>query len=233
MQSVQPLFLNGTAYTVNELNLGQAIEIAQIPTDRHERKISAILTAILGGQIDPYELTLQERHYALMKYIERHQATFGYDIDFGIFEKEGMAQESVEVDGYTFRHLNGYECEALEQYASNYLDWVLGSIALQISGEHIAPMIPATSIDFAKNIIRSRVQELYALDLATSEQIFNSYYVAMDELNHLIRYGFDDKGVVVTSLDGQNDIRFCQIPTIPTTVRSVIESAFEQGSNDE
>lgn len=239
MQSLQPIFMNGTAFNITELNLGQAIEIAKIPQNQHERKISAILTAILGGEIDPYELTLQERHYLLMQYVARHDESFGYGIDFSDFEKDALPSEAVEVNGYTFRHLNGYECEALEQYAKNYMDWVLGSIALQISGNDLMEILPAKDIKYALNLISSRVGQLYAMDLDTAEIIFNSYYEAMDSLNHLLDYGYDEFGVVVIgkpSFDTEglrvdNSVRFCEATTIPATVRSVIESLVEKDTN--
>lgn len=233
MQSVQPIFSNGTAYAIKELNLGQVIEIAKIPQKQNERKISAILTAIIGDIADPYELSLQERHYLMMKYVERHNETFGYNIDFKDFEKDGMAQETVEVNGYQFRHLNGYECEALEQYAKSYLDWVMGSIALQISGNGIAAMLPAKDINFAINVIQSRIDDLYALDLATSELIFNSYFEAMPLLNDLLDYTFDDEGVLVVGGMSEKLVRFCEISTVPATVEYLIESLSTKDANIE
>lgn len=224
MESVHPIFSNGNAYTIQELTLGQAIEIAKIPDGKHEKKITALLSVILGDKVLPYQLTLQERHYLMMKYVEHKKDTFGFDIDFSLFEKEQEELEQVEINGYTFRHLNGYECEALEDYASNYLEFVLGSIALQVSSDTLPAMTPATDIKFAKNIIEARVADLHRLDLETADLLLSSYYEAMEQLNNLVNYGFDDEGVLLIGGTDENSVRFCEISTIPATVRSVLET---------
>ncbi len=150
MQSVQPIFVNGTAYTIHDLTLGQAIEIAKIGSGKHEKKISAILSAILNDSKLPYELTLQERHYLVMKYIQSKNDVFDFGLDFTQFEKDELPTETITVGDYTFRHLNGFECEALEEYATCHLDWIMGSIALQVSGNNVGGgVLPSHDVKFA------------------------------------------------------------------------------------
>lgn len=223
MQSTQPIFVNGTAYAISELTLGQAIEIAKIGKGKHEKKISAILSAILNHPTLSYELTLQERHYLVMKYIESKNDVFDFGLNFKDFEKDGLPKECITIGDYTFRHLNGFECEALEEYATCHLDWVMGSIALQASGDGLGGgVLPSHDIKFAKNIIVSRVADLKTLDLGTSENLFNSFFMSIDGLNNLIDYGFDDEGILVKGGADENSVRFCEISTFPRTITEIL-----------
>lgn len=231
MKSVTPVFVNGRAYTIYELTLGQAIEIAKISHGKHEKKISAILAAILNNPTLPYEMTLQERHYLLMKYVESKNDIFDFGLDFKAFEKDKTPKDSVTVGRFTFRHLNGFECEAIEEYATCHLDWIMACIALQASGEHIGGVVPSHDVKFAKNVIESRVAELKALDLDTSEELLGNFFVSIGGLNHLIDYGFDDEGILVKGGTDENSVRFCTISTVPRIIAEVLSSLTDKSTN--
>lgn len=235
MKSLEPIFVNGMAYTIHELTLGQAIEIAKTEDGKHEKKINKMLSALLNDPALPYEMTLQERHYLIMKYIERQKEVFDIEfdqeVDFNLFEKEYLTpKETITMGNYSFRHLNGFECEALEEYATCFLDWVFGSLALQVSGGAFAEMATSTSRDirFVKNVIASRVTEIKNLDLTNADELMQSFIMANTQLNNLIDYWFDDMGVLVMSQDieegGESKIlRFCEMPTLPATLQNLLQ----------
>jgi hypothetical protein len=192
MQTYSPISIGNMSTTFHDLKIGHVIAIARLDEKHHEQKITAFLKSVLNNNTLPYELYAQQRHYLMMKYQQLQQGIFDFNIDFDKYEKNGDWLEHVEVNGYTFRPLNGYECEALELYAKDYLDWFFGAMALQVGSDDIVQIEPCKNTDFAKRIIENRISLVQNLALEKSEELLNSYALANEKLNHLIDLSFDN-----------------------------------------
>lgn len=223
MQAYTPIHIGNMSTNFHDLKLGHVIAIARLPEKRHEQKISEFLKATLNDNILPYRLYAQQRHYLMMKYQQLQQGTFNFNVDFEKYEKNGTWLEEIEINGYTFRQLNGFECEALEIYAKDYLDWFFGAMALQVSNKDIVKIEPCSDTEFAKRIIENRVSQINDLVLESGELILASFAMANEKLNHLIDLSFDDEGIVCTQ-GGTDDApcRFRPLSTIPESIKNLL-----------
>lgn len=224
MQTYSPIPIGNMSTTFHDLKLGHVIAIARITEKLHEQKISEFLKATLNDEVLPYRLYAGQRHYLMMKYQELQQGTFNFNIDFTKYEKNGQWTEFVDVNGYRFRQLNGYECEALELFATDYIDWLFGAIALQVSNDKIPFIEPCTETNFAKRVIETRVQTIRNLTLDDTAILLDSYAFANDQLNHLIDIGFDKEGIVCTECGGTDDAprRFRPLSTVPESIKNLL-----------
>lgn len=224
MQIHSPIHIGNMTTVFQNLKLGHVIAIARLDEKRNEQKITEFLKATLNDNQLPYLLYAQQRHYLMMKYQESQSESFNFNIDFSKYEKNGTWLEEIEINGFVFRQLNGYECEALELYAKDYLDWLLGALALQVSGDGILQIEPCKDVEFAKRIIENRMAQINSLFIEKSELLINSFMSANDQLNHLIDISFDNDGIVCTQYGGTDDapIRFRPLSTIPATIKSLL-----------
>ncbi|WP_417212029.1 hypothetical protein [Acinetobacter venetianus] len=231
MQAYTPIDIGNISVSFNDPNLGQIIAVARLPEKKHEQKISAFLKALLKDDQLPLRLYAQQRHYLMMRFQQLQQDSFNFNIDFEKYEKNGEFLEQIEVDGYTFRQLNGYECEALELYANDYLDWFLGAMALQMSSKNIPYIQPCTDTNFAKNIIQNRMSIIYQQYLSNSENMIDSFSVANEKLNHLIDISFDDEGIVCMQQGGTDDApcRFRALSTLPESIKNLLRGLSSKG----
>lgn len=228
MQVYSPISIGNKSLTFHHLKIGSAIGIARLAEKKHEQKITAFLKAILNDSELPYHLYAQQRHYLVMKYQQLQQESFNFNIDFEKYEKNGDWCEKVEIDGYVFRQLNGFECEALELYAhentNDYIDWMFGAISLQVSNNEIPFLEPTKDINFAKRIIENRINIIKNLDLEKTERLLSNFLEANERLNNLVEIGFDSEGIVCVQQGGTDDapIRFRPLSTIPESIKNLL-----------
>ncbi|WP_151765810.1 hypothetical protein [Acinetobacter colistiniresistens] len=229
MQTYSPISIGNMSTTFHDFRLRHVIAIARLPEKQHERKITEFLKSVLNDDALPLRLYAQQRHYLMMKYQQLQQGTFNFNIEFDKYEKNGEWAEKVEVDGYVFRQLNGFECEALEQYAlensNDYLDWFFGAMALQVgNGKEIVMIDPCPETNFAKRIIESRINLIKDFALAEGEKLIDSFAVANEQLNHLIDISFDNEGIVCMQQGGTDDapIRFRPLSTVPKSIKDLL-----------
>lgn len=235
MQVFAPIHIGNQSLTFSNITVGNVISVARLPDGKHELKITEFLKAVLNDSTKPYQLYAQQRHYLMMKYQEAQKESFNFNIDFEKYEKNGPWLETIEVNGYQFRQLNGFECEALEMYAKDYLDWLFGAISLQISGPNIPLIPPCTDQKFAFNIIQNRVPLIHGQDVEDFEKIINGYSLANDQLNNLIDLSFDNEGIVCLEQGGTEDApcRFRPLSTIPSGLKNLLGGLSKQsGSSD-
>lgn len=231
MQTHDPINLGNISTTFSDLRLGQVIAVARKPENKHEQKISAFLKAVLNDNQLPMKLYAQQRHYLMMKYQQSQADSFNFNVDFPKYEKNGTFIEQIEINGFVFRQLNGYECEALEEFATDYLSWFLGALSLQLSSKDIPLIAPCGDKDFAFNIIKNRISLIESKFLNESESMINSYALAEDQLNHLIDISFDNQGIVCMQQGGTDDapIRFRPLSTLPAGIKNLLRGLSEEG----
>lgn len=222
---MQPVHLgNGEYYPLQELTLGHAIKIAECT--QHERKLTLFLQGVLGHDVLPYQMDAQQRHYTLLHYFNEHGEQFeGINIPDLMLHQDYV--DSVEVNGMTFRHLNGFECEAIEQLAKNRKDYILMSLVLTVGHELLPDIIPCSQVEYAKQIIQGRLETLQNLSIQTGVELLESYYMAQDQLSYLLNLTFDDNGIVIYGETQDCPMRFSPFSAMPTIITDLFAKAVD------
>lgn len=193
--------------TFTELTVGQALSLAKYQ-GKLEQQLSAFLCYVLDDKTAPYEMAIQQRYYCLLQYLS---AQTNNDLSSSVNIAEYLVQDakawqsSVTIDDLSFRQLNGYEIEALEQIADGLDDWLFGAIALQITSADLPYIQPLNDRRMAANIIKSRHDLLMKLGQEKIDEIYAKYTLAEEQLASLLYTGFDSNGVVIYEVNGGAD----------------------------
>lgn len=221
---MQPIQILDKHYPIQELTLGHAINIAQC--QHHEQKLSLFLQGILADDILPYQMNAQQRHYTLLHYLKEQGEQF-QDVDLSDLMLHHDFIENIVIDDITFRHLNGFECEAIERLAKNRKDYILMSLVLTIGCEQLPEILPCTQIEYACKIIQGRLAQLHQIGLTDGAKLIKYYYLAQDKLNYLLNLTFDDDGIVIFGENQDCPMRFCPSYTLPTIITELCATTMD------
>lgn len=222
---MQPVhFGNGEYYPLQELTLGQAIKIAEC--NQHEKKLTLLLQGILGNQLLPYQMSAQQRQYALLHYFKETGVEFE-NIDLNHFMLNQPPIESIEIENITFRQLNGFECEAISNLAKNRSDYILMSLALTVGCDELDEIIPCSDVVYAEKIIKGRLEMLNQISVSHGVHLLESYYIAQDQLNYLVNLTCDDSGFVIYGETLDCPMRFPISTLVPTIITDLFTKPME------
>lgn len=201
-----------------DLSIGGAIDIAHIPPEFNEKRLSALIGHLSGDAALAGRLTAQERYYILLN----HQATTShkYNADDAGVNDEYMFEtiqsdvpSEVQVGELTINHLLGAHVVVLEGICENVADWLMGQIACQLSGNLASiiggedvvwePMPPTMTDSEINAAIQERFNFINKLS-ATSKfnDLVDAYSTGTRQLAHFVRLGNDNKGLTVNKVGG-------------------------------
>lgn len=201
-----------------DLSIGGAIDIAHIPPEFNEKRLSALIGHLSGDAALAGRLTAQERYYILLN----HQATTShkYNADDAGANDEYMFEtiqsdvpSEVQVGELTINHLLGAHVVVLEGICENVADWLMGQIACQLSGNLASiiggedvvwePMPPTMTDSEINAAIQERFNFINKLS-ATSKfnDLVDAYSTGTRQLAHFVRLGNDNKGLTVNKVGG-------------------------------
>ena len=201
-----------------DLSIGDAIDIAHIPSEFNEKRLSALIGHLSGDSALAGRLTAQERYYILLN----HQATTShkYNADDAGANDEYMFEtiqsdvpSEVQVGELTINHLLGAHVVVLEGICENVADWLIGQMACQLSGnlasiiggeDVVWEPIPPTMTDSEINAV---IQERFAFinQLSATRKfndLFDAYGNGVHQLAHFVTLGSDNKGLTVSKIGG-------------------------------
>ena len=230
MTTTLDIKLLNESVSLPDLSIGDAIDIAHIPSEFNEKRLSALIGHLSGDAALAGRLTAQERYYVLLN----HQATtdHNYNADSAGANDEYLIHtiqldvpHEVQVGTLTVNHLLGAHVVVLEGICENVADWLIGQMVCQLSGNLASAIggddviwepIPPTMTDSEINaVIQERFSFISGLS-ATSQ--FNDLVEACSsgasQLTHFVRLGSDNSGLTVLKTGGDGAIEPSRFHTL-------------------
>ena len=214
-----------------ELSLGEGMELAKLPAERHELTATEMLRFAAknaeqpqpGFVANPLLWTVEERMLLVTSYLA-HVADDGPDFsvgnarlsDYVMFDRD-LPADSVDlglVAGVErgLRPLLGAHVQALETTCKSRGDWIIGAIACQMfpKGTPEPDWVSMSDVAMLEWLDNS-IARIKALPESMFEEVFAAYWTGADALAHFFRVDFDDQGIVCLPSDkeaGHGPARF-------------------------
>lgn len=196
--------------TLIELGIGDLIKVARVKKSLYEKQLTSFLNYTLGRE-QSLNLTVQERYYILLQYLQSQVGTElelpGIHIpDYFKNNKDLVWSRSVKVEGHIFRQLTGTDVELMESICEDLAEWLMCAMALQ-KVENVD--IDTLDMQGREDYLRVKVKEIAALKQDEFVQLFNLFSAANSQLAFYLETSFDQQGITV--LRGADDApcRFC------------------------
>lgn len=212
MKTAATINLLHTAVALPDLQIDQAMDIAEIPQSFNEKRLSAFISHLSGDPALAGKLTAQERYYYLLNHqaVAKNNFSDNSHLDEHVIDTiESEVPEHQQVGDMLIHHLRGAHACVLEGICENAYDWVRGRMACQISGDLTSVIggdadtatwdaLPASMTDAALNdVIQERVGFLAALSVDNFNLLFDAYYSGDQALAHFVVLGCDNNGLTV------------------------------------
>lgn len=212
-----PLRTERLGVTMRELTIGEQIDLAAIPPDRHERATSAMLGMVIvestGAVASPADWTVEERTLAVAHYLSAVSKTGG---NFEVGENARMADylipelstapASVAIgeacgNAWVMRQMTGREAEILESVCVGSDGWLYGDMAARLRAvgdaqDDAAPCAEKSPAEYT-DWLAKRVDAFRTMPGSEFEELFAAYSRGRDELLHLFALGVSADGYVL------------------------------------
>lgn len=225
-----------------DLQIGQAMDIAKIPAEFNEKRLSAMISHLTGDSDMAGKLTAQERYFILLSHqaISQSQHSGDGDIErYVIPTVQSEVPKQHQIGGMYVNHLLGAHVVVLEGICENVYDWIIGQMACQLSG-NISSVLGGDSDDLKweaithdmsdneiNEAIQSRIKFIEMLDAnGNFNLLHDAYSVGVDALGHFLMLGCENKGLTVLSQggDGKNEpSRFLTLDSLQGIARIIAE----------
>lgn len=231
MDTALHLQLLSSNVSLPDLSIGQAIDIAHIPQEFNEKRLSAMIGHLSGDHELAGRLTAQERYYILLN----HQATAqhqysadsaGVNDEYFIDTVQADVPPHAQVGDMTINHLRGAHVVVLEGICENVADWLSGQMACQLSGdlsffiggeagEFKWGELPASMSDTEINqVIQERVKVINDLSISQFNDLVNGYNDGVRQLAHFVALGSDNQGLTLCKQGGDGVIEPARFLTL-------------------
>ena len=206
---------------LRELTIGEALQLAAVPPNKHERAMSALLRLAMvragGEHQDPARWTVQERMLVMAHYISCVSETgANFELGNGRFLDflDPMADTGPEEidagaacgDTWRIRQVYGAEAEAIEAICGSRFDWTVADMAarlrVQDDEEPKAPDAVKEPHRYGE-WLQAQVGVIKAMPESEFAELFALYRAGLAGLNHLFRLEFDGDGHIVLPKHGK------------------------------
>lgn len=196
--------INQKTYSFSDITINSTLNLAKIKDSHYEAQLTAVLSSILGNEVDPLKLTVEERYCLFLSYlnltIDKNSLRGKTDPllyianDLNAFRTERVHSKVMEM---SVRHLSGMEATALEICCENTEDWILGELAITIGLDDRLPEIDLhTSLQFTIQTIANRINTVRKFSTYEFNEIYEEYLNLQYQQSHLVNIAFD-KGIVL------------------------------------
>lgn len=229
---ISPFITSRITAQMQELTLGQTMELCEIPDEMNEYGIGKMLSFVVTETNLPVEeWTAQERLFALSHYlVALNKGDVELEDENGniIPLSEYMIDKDYPESNYTFKQfdkeeeitlevvpLTGEYLEAVERACiangKKMGDWVVATMAAQIrvAGE----MWNGVADDY----VQENIKRLKELPLADFDSLFFEFCKGLEQQEHLLRIGFSNDGLMLKGGAGLPPVRFPFITAISET----------------
>lgn len=200
-----------------DITIDQAMDIAQIPQEFNEKRLSAMITHLSGDALLAGRLTVHERYYILLSHQSVMQSAYSEEVgndDYLLNTVQSNVPTKARVGDLFIHHLRGVHVCVLEGICENVYDWVRGQMACQLSGR-LATSIGGDDEAFVwdeladditdaelNEIIQARVSLIGSLSTDQFNALVEHYNVGVNQLEHFVSLGNDNSGLTVIKQGG-------------------------------
>ncbi|WP_111857825.1 hypothetical protein [Acinetobacter sp. CFCC 10889] len=215
-------------YDLCHLRVSNILQMAKIRPDFYEKQLTQAIYTIAPNNKDPQyalKMSVQERYAILLSYLQLVENRLDDDVQISEYLGEDLtnfSHERIEINNISVRPLNGLEAHALEEGCETTIDWIMGAMAIQIGCDELPPVDDFTNLNFTKNLIKTRIDQLSKLEIWRFNELFNTYLHIENQFNSLVNIVFDN-GIVLRKINGGTD---------DAPLRFRITSAFTGHAND-
>lgn len=199
--------------SLRELKIGEALNIARIPYEQNERRLTAFLAGVLDDEALARALTVQERYHLLIEYLATSSDTaLAVPINFNLYrlrpdQPDRRWKTSVQTQHGQIQQLCGWQAELLESVCEDVADWLIGSLVLQCQQPEFAamPTDPQATDEQRLAVLVSRVKAFEALPQRDAEALTRSYLQANQDMAYHLKTNIDAKGITILPANGGAD----------------------------
>lgn len=196
---------------MTELTIEQALDIAKIPQQYNEKRLSAMITHVTDDDTIADLLTVQERYYFLVNHqsISNNDYSHNNGIDKYLIDTlASSVPDSAQVGQAAISQLYGAHAGVLEVLCENVADWVMGKMACQLSGDLSfymggdidmtwEPLPPTLSAPALNEAIQVRFAQINALTTTQFNDLADGFSDGLAQLDHFLILDCDDNGITV------------------------------------
>ena len=202
---------------VPDLQIGQAIDIAQIAEPMNERRLSAFIAHLTGDNTLAGTLTAQERYYILLSHqaVAYNRYSVESDIDgYLLTTVQADVPDQQRIGDVYINHLLGAHVCVLEGICTNVYDWLTGQVACQLSGDlcsviggsdasliwhELSPTLTEAELNA---VIQERVGTLDKLSVDDFNEVMSAYNLGVSHLHHFVVLGCENNGITLIKQGG-------------------------------
>lgn len=201
---------------MNELTIEQALDIAKIPQQYNEKRISAMISHVTENSELASLMTVQERYYFLINHQSISDNDYSHNMNIDRYLISVPAADSVpssvQVGQASVSQLYGAHAGVLEVLCENVADWVMGKMACQLSGDlsfYVGgdadmtwePLPPTLSEQALNEAIQLRFAQINALTTTQFNDLADGFNDGLAQLDHFLILDCDDDGITVIPQD--------------------------------
>lgn len=206
-----------------DLQIGQAMDIAKIPSHFNEKRLSSMITHLTGDSSIAGKLTAQERYFILLSHqaLAENSHSGASNIDnYLISTVQSEVPDRHQVGDMYINHLLGAHVVVLESLCEDVFDWITGQMACQLSGDitsviggdtddvdlHWDVLTPDMSDNEINAAIQLRITIIQKLGAnGNFNSLYDTYNIGVDALSHFLVLGCENKGLTVISQGGDGN----------------------------
>ena len=227
MITFDPIREFNQTFQFRELTAGETIQISMIPKEQEERRLTKMLNFVLDEKYDARLLTVQQRYFLLLKYLEKQDGTL-LEVDAHtknhlskyMYPSSSRSTWNTEITQgtITVRQLTGREAEYIERICKSVQEKLIALMAFQYrdteSKHQLFKTYIADNLTDAQYDVEMNKRFKQVLNLPSSEhQILYSRYALLNHsLNTHLNFYMSTLGFVLAKTDGGTDdapTRFC------------------------
>jgi hypothetical protein len=206
-----------------DLTIGQAMDIAKIPANFNEKRLSAMITHLSDDPTLAGKLTAQERYFILLSHqalAQNHHSDTNNIDAYLLPTVQSEVPKQHQIGAMYVNHLLGAHVVVLEGICEDVFDWIVGQMACQLSGD-ISSIIGGDSDDLnwdvltsdmsdneLNEVIQERTKIIQNLGAnGNFNSLYDAYSLGLDTLTHFLVLGCENKGLTVINQggDGNNE----------------------------
>lgn len=237
MITFEPIHEFNKVFQLRELTVGETIQISIIPKEHEEKRLTTMLNFILDKAHDPLLLTVQERYFLLLKYLQKQNNTlFDSDarshIDSFIKSHESRSTWNMEQEygTRTVKQLIGKEAEFIEQNFPTIHEKLIALLAFQYKDKASEHECLREFVDLEQNdgdyllAVKNRFQKLLRIPNSEHQKIYNEFHELNCFLNTHLSPMVTPSGIVLNKINGGTDdapTRFCASDSFPQSIADI------------
>lgn len=218
----------GRVFNMREITYAEALYVVQIEKQYEQRRLTKFLNYILSGEHDALELTIQERYFLLLRYLENQPLNKALDqiphvVASKYIQPSITWQNEVTEGEITVKQLTGKEAEYIEANTKQIQEKFALILVFQYKNSTMGldSFIPNDLEDDAfQEAIKAKLAQVKTLVGSDVDVIYDQYTRLNSQLMSHLTIQLNQDGFVIRGTDDA-PMRFCTISALPRCFRDM------------